>query len=36
MSRNELRHEIEAGVTFRGYEESEALEGVIGVQQVRM
>ena len=35
MSRNELRHEIEAGVTFWGYEESEALAGVMGVQQVQ-
>jgi GNAT superfamily N-acetyltransferase len=35
MSRNELRHEIEDGVTFWAYEESEALEGVMGVQQVQ-
>ena len=35
MSRNELRHEIEDGVTFWGYEESKTLEGVMGVQQVQ-
>jgi GNAT superfamily N-acetyltransferase len=35
MSRNELRHEIEDGVTFWGYLENEALEGVMGVQQVQ-
>jgi len=35
MSRDELRHEIEHGVTFWGYEESEPLEGVMGVQQVQ-
>ena len=35
MSRNELRHEIEGGVTFWGYEENEALEGVMGVQHVQ-
>ena len=35
MSRNELRQEMEHGVTFWGYEESEALEGVMGVQHVQ-
>lgn len=35
MSRSELQHEIEDGVTFWGYEESDSLEGVMGVQQVR-
>src|SRR5947207_14090140 len=35
MSTNELHREIEDGVTFWGYEESEALEGVMGLQQVR-
>ena len=35
MSRNELRHEIEAGVTFWGFEVCEALEGVIGIQHVQ-
>ena len=34
MSRDELRAEIEDGVTFWGYEENEALEGVMGIQQV--
>ena len=35
MSRDELRHEIEDGVTFWGFEEGEALEGVMGVQRVQ-
>ena len=35
MSRNELRHEIEDGVTFWGYEEGETLQGVMGVQPVQ-
>jgi GNAT superfamily N-acetyltransferase len=35
MSRDELRREIEDGVTFWGYEESNGLEGVMGVQQVQ-
>jgi GNAT superfamily N-acetyltransferase len=35
MSSDELRHEIEDGVTFWGYEESGALEGVMGLQQVQ-
>jgi GNAT superfamily N-acetyltransferase len=34
MSRDELRAEMEAGVTFWGYEEGEALKGVMGIQQV--
>jgi len=34
MSRDELRAEIEDGVTFWGYEEHEALRGVMGIQQV--
>jgi GNAT superfamily N-acetyltransferase len=35
MSRDELRAEIEDGVTFWGYQENEALEGVMGIQQVQ-
>ena|SRR5438045_2770359 len=35
MSRNELCHEIEDGVTFWGYQESESLDGVMGVQHVQ-
>ena len=35
MSRNGLPHEIEAGVTFWGFEGVEALEGVMGVQPVQ-
>jgi GNAT superfamily N-acetyltransferase len=35
MSRDQLHHEIEEGVAFWGYEESETLEGVMGLQQVR-
>jgi len=35
MSRNVLPHEIEAGVTFWGFEVCEALEGVIGIQHVQ-
>jgi hypothetical protein len=35
MSRDELRHEIEHGVRFWGYEESEAMEGVMGMQEVQ-
>jgi len=34
MSRDELRTEMEAGVTFWGYEENEALKGVMGIQKV--
>jgi ribosomal protein S18 acetylase RimI-like enzyme len=35
MSRGQLRHEIEDGVVFWGYEESRTLEGVMGLQQVQ-
>ena len=35
MSRDELHHEIESGVTFWGYEESGTLEGVMGLQHVQ-
>jgi GNAT superfamily N-acetyltransferase len=35
MSRNQLHHEIDDGVAFWGYEESETLEGVMGLQQVQ-
>ena len=34
MSRDELRHEIEAGVEFWGYEEAGELLGVMGIQHV--
>jgi GNAT superfamily N-acetyltransferase len=34
MSRDELRTEMEDGVTFWGYEENEALKGVMGIQKV--
>jgi GNAT superfamily N-acetyltransferase len=34
MSRDKLRHEIDDGVEFWGYEENGALEGVMGVQRV--
>ena len=34
MDRDELRHEIEAGVEFWGYEEAGELLGVMGIQQV--
>ena len=34
MSRDELRAEMDDGVTFWGYEENEALKGVMGIQQV--
>ena len=34
MSRDELHTEMEDGVSFWGYEENEALEGVMGIQQV--
>jgi GNAT superfamily N-acetyltransferase len=34
MSREELRHEMEAGVFFWGYEEGAALGGVMGLQPV--
>ncbi|MEJ5311654.1 MAG: GNAT family N-acetyltransferase [Anaerolineae bacterium] len=35
MSREELRHEIEAGVRFWGYEEDGVLVGVMGIQDVQ-
>ncbi len=35
MSREKLRHEIADGVAFWGYEESGALAGVMGIQQVQ-
>jgi GNAT superfamily N-acetyltransferase len=35
MSENELRHEIDDGVAFWGYEESGKLVAVMGFQQVR-
>ena len=35
MSREELRHEIAAGVRFWGYEEDGALQGVMGIQDVK-
>ena len=35
MSRDELRHEIAAGVTFSGYEDSGQLVGVMGIQPVQ-
>ena len=35
MSRDQLRHEIESGVLFWGYEESGELIGVMGIQDVR-
>ncbi len=34
MDRDELRHEIEAGVEFWGYEEAGELFGVMGIQHV--
>jgi N-acetylglutamate synthase-like GNAT family acetyltransferase len=35
MSRDELRREIEAGVSFWGYEEDNQLVGVMGIQEVK-
>ena len=35
MTRSQLLAEIAAGVTFWGWEESDGLEGVMGLQQVR-
>jgi GNAT superfamily N-acetyltransferase len=35
MSREELRHEIDAGVIFWGYEEDGQLLGVMGIQDVQ-
>lgn len=34
MQEDELRHEIKAGVEFRGYEEDGELAGVMGIQNV--
>jgi GNAT superfamily N-acetyltransferase len=34
MSREELRAEMDEGVTFWGYQENETLKGVMGIQQV--
>ena len=35
MSREELQHEISAGVRFWGYEEEGELQGVMGIQDVK-
>ncbi len=35
MSRNELRHEIDDGVAFWGYQERGKLVGVMGVQEIQ-
>lgn len=35
MPREELRHEIDEGVTFWGWEENGALAGVMGIQDVK-
>jgi N-acetylglutamate synthase-like GNAT family acetyltransferase len=35
MSREKLQHEIDEGVVFWGYEETGALVGVMGIQQVQ-
>jgi GNAT superfamily N-acetyltransferase len=35
MSREELKHEMAAGVRFWGYEEDGELRGVMGIQEVR-
>lgn len=35
MSRHYLRHEIDAGVVFRGYEENGELIGVMGIQDAK-
>ena len=35
MSEDELRHEIDAGVVFWGYEENGVLVGVMGIQHVQ-
>jgi len=34
MSRSELQHELDSGVLFWGYEESESLLGIMGLQDV--
>jgi N-acetylglutamate synthase-like GNAT family acetyltransferase len=35
MSRDKLRHEIDAGVVFSGFEQDGTLAGVMGIQQVQ-
>lgn len=35
MSREELRHEIDEGVIFWGYEEDRKLKGIMGIQDVQ-
>src|ERR1041384_3443522 len=35
MSREKLRHEIEAGVTFWGFEQDGVLKGVMGLQKLQ-
>ena len=35
MSKDELKHEIESGVEFWGYEENNELVGVMGIQNVK-
>ena len=35
MSRDKLRHEIDSGVVFSGFEEDGTLAGVMGIQQVQ-
>jgi N-acetylglutamate synthase-like GNAT family acetyltransferase len=35
MSREELRHEIDEGVVFWGYEEDKKLKGIMGIQDVQ-
>ena len=35
MSRDELQHQIDAGVVFWGYEENSTLVGVMGIQDVK-
>jgi GNAT superfamily N-acetyltransferase len=35
MSRKDLKHEIDEGVVFRGYDEDGSLLGVMGIQAVR-
>jgi len=35
MSKNELRHEIDQGVVFWGYEEKGELTGIMGIQDVK-
>ena len=35
MSKEKLQHEIDAGIAFHGYEDSEELAAVMGIQQVQ-